>query len=341
MAGREPAAPSLRSLAVEAGVSSMAVSLALRNHPRISVATRKRIQDLARKRGYLPDPQLAKLMHHLRQRRTRHIQAVIAALTTMPKARMNRYCENIVRAARERAAALGFGFDLIEITSHLGKPASLRRIMRNRSIEGVVLLPMKTPVALEHLLEWEDFSVVATSHSVLSPHFHRVLPDGFESTLLACRKMTEAGRRRIGLMLSADMEERTGHHPTAAFLWHNLYGGAEPVSPLIVCAGEGKKFVEWMKRERPDAILCETEDYDGWFSWLGMGQAERPGRDILLVSGSLGGAGGSAGILQGETELGVTAVDLVAGMLQRGERGVPSCAKLTLIPGVWTGGRSF
>src|SRR4051812_821528 len=54
--------PTIRSLASEAGVSPMTVSLALRQSSEVSAATRQRILKLARTRGYRPDPQITKLM---------------------------------------------------------------------------------------------------------------------------------------------------------------------------------------------------------------------------------------------------------------------------------------
>ena len=146
-------APTLRSLAAEAGISPMTVSLALRNHPRIPVATRERIRKLAKQRGYTPDPQIAALMQHLRTRRPARLQSVIAALTTMPGRRTNRYSEVIARSARERAAELGFGFDQILLGPYLDRAGSLNRVLRARGIDGVVMLPMIEPIELDELLD--------------------------------------------------------------------------------------------------------------------------------------------------------------------------------------------
>ena len=54
--------PSMQSIAKRAGVSCQTVSLALRNHPKISVETRTRIQKLADQLGYCPDPFVSSLM---------------------------------------------------------------------------------------------------------------------------------------------------------------------------------------------------------------------------------------------------------------------------------------
>src|SRR5687768_16285134 len=46
----------LADVAVRANVHVTTVSLALRNHPRLPAATRERIQALAKKMGFAPDP---------------------------------------------------------------------------------------------------------------------------------------------------------------------------------------------------------------------------------------------------------------------------------------------
>jgi LacI family transcriptional regulator len=330
----ETAPPSLRSLAREAGLSPMTISLALRNHPKIPQATRTRVQRLARSRQYRPDPEVAKLMLHLRTRRTRRIQAVIASLSTVTKIHSNRYYEAMAGAARDRASELGFGFDHIAISRHhLERPHGLQRILRSRGIEGVILLPMEKPLFLDQLLDWNSLSVVATSHSVLSPRFHCVLPDGFSSTLLMCRELAADGCRRIGLVLSSDMEERSRHNITAALLWHNTFGTKEPVQPLITRPGDYEGFKRWLTRERPDAVISETQDAASFLKWMGVlgGKLHK----FRFAGISLGPLDKIPGIVQGEEEIGRTAVELLSGMLQRGEKGIPACPKLTLIPGRW------
>src|SRR5580692_4026836 len=60
--------PSMRDIAELAGVSAMTVSKALRNSPKIARRTRERILKIAGRVGYRPDPELTKLMNHLRSR---------------------------------------------------------------------------------------------------------------------------------------------------------------------------------------------------------------------------------------------------------------------------------
>ena len=48
----------------------MTVSLALRDSPKISAVTRERIRKIALQLGYQPDPELSRLLKHLRLSRT-------------------------------------------------------------------------------------------------------------------------------------------------------------------------------------------------------------------------------------------------------------------------------
>ena len=76
--------PSLRVVAKAAGVSAMTVSRVLRDHPKVSAKMRAQVLKIAQELGYRPDPNVAKLMHHLRLRRKPAFQASICAVTTVP-----------------------------------------------------------------------------------------------------------------------------------------------------------------------------------------------------------------------------------------------------------------
>src|SRR3954469_11850761 len=99
-----PDQPTMRSLAAEAGVTPMTVSLALRNSHRISAETRQRIIRLAAVRGYRPDPVISKLMHHLRSRSEGRFRATIACLAPNLD---HHYMTEILRGIQERGHALG------------------------------------------------------------------------------------------------------------------------------------------------------------------------------------------------------------------------------------------
>ena len=74
----------LREVAAAANVCVMTVSLALRDNPRISAGTRDRIKRLAAELGYHPDPELSRLMNHLRASRTARGRIGVALIDFYP-----------------------------------------------------------------------------------------------------------------------------------------------------------------------------------------------------------------------------------------------------------------
>src|SRR5215211_5116499 len=100
----------LREVAAVAKVCVMTVSLAPRDNPRISTGTRDRIKRLAAELGYHPDPELSRLMNHLRASRTARGKIGIAVIDFHPTAGFveNVYNAKIRLGATRRAEELGF-----------------------------------------------------------------------------------------------------------------------------------------------------------------------------------------------------------------------------------------
>jgi DNA-binding LacI/PurR family transcriptional regulator len=69
-----------RDIAIKAGVGRSTVSLALKGHPKISAATRGRIEKAARSLGYEPDPMLSALATYRNRIRTQAFHGTLAWL---------------------------------------------------------------------------------------------------------------------------------------------------------------------------------------------------------------------------------------------------------------------
>jgi transcriptional regulator with XRE-family HTH domain len=76
--------PTMQEVADRAQVSRMTVSRALRNDPKISLATRERVQQIARDMGYRTNALVSALMSNLRQTRAPSDVTTLAFLTSMP-----------------------------------------------------------------------------------------------------------------------------------------------------------------------------------------------------------------------------------------------------------------
>ena len=313
-----------------------AVSLALRNHPTVGRQTRERIQALARKHGYVPDPQLAKLMHHLRAGRERKLIASVCALTTRPPTAEETFCDLLLDGARKAARAAGFTLHVVHVDSAELAGERLPRMLRQRGVEGLLLLPMAGLEALDRLLDWREFSVVSATLSVTSPQFDRVVADHFLNNFTLAEHLRAAGYRRLGLVIHAKHDQRCGHSITAAHAWHGIYGGVEPVRAHRCARVEPVALQRWLKAEQPDVLLAEHDDLARELQETG-GLTGK----LRLVSCSArpdrAGKFPFPGNYDKPREIGAEAVGMLARKIAVGQRGVPDNPRTTLVRGAWVG----
>jgi DNA-binding LacI/PurR family transcriptional regulator len=312
----------------------MTVSLALRNHPSLPAATRLRLRSLAAARGYRPDPDIARLMHHLRTRRVHRRQATLCGLCLQsPPGGGLVYGAAVLAGARARAEALGFGLDVMAIDEPGLTPSRIERILLSRGIAGLLLLPMREPVQLARLLDWSKFSAVSATPSVLSPRLNETMPDLFGNTLLLCRELTRRGCRRIGLVSVVEHDVRVHHRVLAPFLWHSRFeGGGLPPLVSLQYEPEPRTFRTWTQRHRPDAIVTNSESTLEQIHEF-LSPAERR-RIILAATGLLAAATARfAGIVDNAPEVGSAATEMLAAMVQRGECGLPATPRIISIAG--------
>lgn len=327
----------IRSIAAKAGVSTMTVSLALRRHPKIPVATRERVLRIANKLGYRPDPELAKLMNRLRRARQPHFKSTIAGLTSVAERDEHPYHRELIAGARRRADELGYRLEIFRFAHGNARDSVLQRTLRSRGVEGVLLLPVHDPGSLAPLLDWSHFSVIAATSGVLNPEFHRVVPHHFGNTLLLCHNLMRLGYRRLGLVVDRDFDVHVTPGFSAAVLWQHAIGATQAVTPLLQDTQQPTDVPAWFKREQPDAIIVR-----------GVADAAALVRDLeLKFPGPVGvavsnveGSRSFAGIDGNAGEIGAAAIEQLNSKIVTGERGIPSTPMLSMIQGRWIPGPS-
>lgn len=331
----------LRSLAAEAGVSAMTVSLALRNSPEVSAPVRRRLQQLAAARGYQADPLVTRLMHQLRARGPQRFRSVICGLGVSWPASLRirgHFLERMLAGLTSQAVKLGYGFEVINADEY-PSPRRLTQVLASRGIEGIVVLPLREPGNLATRLDWSRFAAVSVTSALLAPALHQVTAHHFDNMLRACAALRATGHRRIGLAISASWDARVNHRWTGGIAWQNQFGGTQPVHPLLSTAQSpmpnAAEFATWLERERPDAVISDTWDP----ALLDTVVAPLPARRRpKIVSLNYPGPGATCGIDQRVEEIGLTAINILAALLVRGERGIPESAHATLVEGRWHAG---
>jgi LacI family transcriptional regulator len=328
----------VHQIARAAGVSAMTVSLALRNHPRISAATRQRIRDLAARLGYRPDPTLARLMRHLRQARSAANPPTVAYLVSArPEDRwQDSYQGQLFDGARDRAEALGYKLEVF----HLKEPGMTARrmtsILLSRGIEGVLIAPMK--VAGGHLsLDLSRFAVAAVGATLWRPLLHRAHHDYYHGTLLMLRTLKRRGYQHIGLLTNTGLARMSQHQEEAAYGYSVARIRQRPIPILLVPQWDTAVFLRWFDRYRPDAIVTCFPDVISALAYRGVRVPDEVG---VTVNWQPDGSSRLAGIQQHFRDIGAASFDLVEGQLRRHEYGLPPQPKTVLIRGSWVDGTS-
>jgi LacI family transcriptional regulator len=325
----------LRDVARAADVSTMTVSYALRNHPKISKARRESIRALAKSMGYRPDPQIQAAMSRGRSKDTSgRLPVALLNVGRRPETlREIPYYDALVEAATDRFNELGYHIEEFWLREKGMSPRRLREILLNRGIPGV-FFPAHVDSDLAIDFTWKDFFTIASTVHAPDPKLHRVAPYNSRNTMIALDALWDKGYRRIGLAGSRQMHELLGFQYAA---WYRSFyldlQGLEPPQ-LYYTPNTGvppKEILAWIERQRLDAILTMEH-------WIGRHLMDTHGlrfpEDLAWATLDIGSPQ-LAGINQRPDRIGRTAADMLTAALQRNEQGLPDFRKTTLIEGEW------
>ena len=322
----------LREVAAAANVCVMTVSLALRDNPRISVVTRDRIKRLAAELGYHPDPELARLMNHLRASRTARGRIGVALIDFYPTAVFaeNIYNAKIRAGAEERARELGFSITTMHAADYSMSLPNLLKVIRARGLEGALLLPSVVPLELDTSANWNGISVVATSKSILAPRFHCVVPNQFGNAMRLLESLQGHGHRKICAVFDELFDERTGHNFTAAVNWKPA-GRATLIVPQAAAPSDRAELVAtWLAEQRPDAVFAQSDAVTAAIPRL---RSIRPRLSFQVIILGEHNSAGYTYLDERADLVGSGAVDLLGGMMYYHETGIPAHPRTTLIDG--------
>lgn len=325
----------IADVARAAGVSKMTVSRALRGERGLSDHTRATIQALADRMGYRPDPAVSELMGRLRKSRVAGLEP-LAWLTTYEKLggwRTNPGTVEMYRGATERAHKLGFRLEEFSLKTPGMTPRRLSHILYNQGIRGVVVAPLFDHGVIEGFA-WQHFAAACCGHSLLSPHLHRVSVDQFDVLRLAWARLVERGYRRVGLVVSANDNERIGHRWQAVnLLEQTLRDGVEALSPMLTNDWRPEVFLRWYEQQRPDVILSLL-DVHQWMQAAGL----RAPRDCGFCLLRLDQAKGIAGVDHRFADIGAAAVSIVASDIAANQFGIPPIRHSVSVQCLWQDG---
>ncbi len=181
----------LHDIGQKLGLSATTISLALRNHPRISTATKQRIRQVLEELEYEPN-QLARA---LVTGKSNLIGVIVPNSSDQYYAEVFRGIEDAARAANYRVLLSNGSYELEGYSQHVRELMGLR-------VGGIIAAPpfMNEKPKLPRF--WEDlrergFNVVLVNRRLDPPIFHQVAADYSSGVRMALEALASLGHRRV------------------------------------------------------------------------------------------------------------------------------------------------
>ncbi|MFP4282451.1 MAG: LacI family DNA-binding transcriptional regulator [Opitutales bacterium] len=330
-----PERPSCKTIAREAGVSRMTVSMALRDHPRVAPDTRARIKKIAERQGYTPDPNLTQLMGYLRKRDISKEEPVIALLNGQrrPLKEFGPDARLIRQGAIERAQALGFKTEDFWLYQPGMRVERMVQILETRGIRGVVVLPVESLRDVFSLPQ-EEFMGVATCGVAAKIGFNQVHAHFYQAMHVGISNLSAKGFKRIGFCITEAEDESSNHLFHCYLTWYQQgIPARDRIPPLLRSEITSKDFLAWVGKRRPDVVFSPKLEHYRWLLDAGYAVLE----DISFAA--LGPAEdeleGIARVEIGYRKIGSTAIDILKTKLANERLGPTDNPAVTLIRGDW------
>lgn len=331
-----------KTIADQAGVSKMTVSLALRNHPRISEKTRTRVQEIAKALNYRPNPLVNVYMAQMHHDRAEPIQAniayLIAGATPPQNWDNNNVSRDFFRGALNRAEELGYQLERMWLTDPSISSKRWKKILNSRKIQGAIIQPLNSSQSSFDLLSY--LALVSIGISFQDSEFSFAMNDQFSTALQAHQKLIKLGYQKIGLVISKSMERTLGFRFTEGFnAAYRFHASRQKVPILFAELDEKKKFKDWVRSHTPDVVLTHRHNILNWLRSARYRVPDEIGFASLNVD-PLDKDKAISGICQRSDAVGAAAVDLVVGQFNRNERGPLENPKGVVLKGNWIKGNT-
>jgi LacI family transcriptional regulator len=256
----------LTQLAELAGVSKSTVSRALRDHPRISVAIKEKIRQLAQQHHYEPQPLLSQVLSEVRRGAQQKTAPIIAYLDG------GKYADDLLKyptirkfyqGAKSHTQAQGYQLDYFWIGDPQLTPARLLKILRTRKITtALVRFATKDIERMERWLDElrKDLYLITVGFQYPGQGVSFAMNDQSQTARLALKQMLNKGYQRIGAVMNRGTEEMINFRFYGSYHAVRAQNQDRMLSePLLIEQHkddhDGELIYRWYSERQPDTIL--------------------------------------------------------------------------------------
>lgn len=339
-------------IAGKLGLSQATVSMALAGNPRVAEGTRNRVAAIAAEMQYHPDPGLRALGRYRRAVRAPSYHATLGWVHNLDSPdwwHQSAVFRVVFDAAQKRAQRLGYQLENFWINRKEMTPKRSTEILHSRGIDGLLLLPT-FDYAPKIELDWSHFSAVRIADYLQGDSvMHLVGADQYAALRNVLARVGGLGYGRPGLVTSSRLEHCLLAQYSSAYL-----GVSHTVSecpwPKIYCVDtfDAPGFARWLKHEKPDVLVMAyiSESLPKIMDTLARIPLRVP-EDIGIAMACLPdqtfqkGLPDFSGVDEGFAHIGERAVELLVGLCENFERGLPEMPIRHLLSGAWHEGKTL
>jgi LacI family transcriptional regulator len=242
-------------VAREAGVSQSTVSRALRNDPRVSLATRQRIREIADTIHYVPNLTAQSLI-------TGHSRSIAVLVADL----QNPVYPQLVDAVQSTLTERGYRMLLLSDRSEGGREGDLAAL-RGGLVAGTLFMQARVNSTLADDLLAQGLPIVVVSRDVTSPNaddIDRFVADSSTGGVLIADYLHGLGHRRIGMITGPQNIPSIMFRDTS--FRRRLAELGNPLDETLVRAGAiehetgltfGTELLQLV--DRPTVIYCGTD----------------------------------------------------------------------------------
>jgi len=334
----------METIACKLGVSRNTVSLALRNHPSIPESTRRRVRDAAEESGYRRNPAHGELMSQMRLKGHGSTLAALALFNANPDPKAFEHHPTIptyVAGCRRRASELGYPLNRFWLHEPGMDSGRWIQVLETRGIRGLILIGFmnRNRIPEAFLPVVDKFPAVVTGVRTRDPALSFSCVDHHILTLRAVEKSLEMGYRRPGLVLDGEIDALVEHRFSSGYVCGQARlprsRRLRPFYDLQEAQNKPEIFRKWFASQKPDVIFTLYNVVKTWVQDLGL----RVPDDVGMIQLEWREQEPDwAGMNQHNDITGEAAVDMLIGMIHRGESSVSDFPRATLIGPSWMDG---
>lgn len=238
--------------------------------------------------------------------------------------------------ARQRAEELGYKMEIFYYGSGNYTSRSLDRILRTRSINGLIVAAFVYQNT-DLTLSWDSYSVIKIEMLPFNLHFDVVENNQMQATRLAMEKMHEKGYRRVGMLVARHDEVHTRNLFSAGYrVGQDFFPPEDQVPPMVIdgrnLENELGDIISWLQRYKVEIMITNWNELKPYMKHIN----ESLRKQVLFVSLDLDHYDKKAmGVVQNHEMVGRYAMDRLTGQLVNNERGMVACQTIHLVDSLW------